>query len=105
MFQWLLSLLGICFGLGFGTLLGLSVGPYIFPAMLKPRDLSYLDEAADKDDEQAAPEAGTAVSSSMRPLLEFAEPWTTSPDYQRVRCPHPCIAWACRQPCMLVCMH
>ena len=113
MFQWLWNLFGIGFGLIFGCMMGLSVGPYVFPDLFKPKEFSFLDESADADDDiqvrssrpfflstlsegcimhdefslSQAPAAGTPVSASMRSLLEYAEPWTTSPDYQRVRRP------------------
>ena len=51
MFQWLFNLFGIFFGLGLGCLVGISVGPYIFPALTKPKDYRFLDEAADHDDD------------------------------------------------------
>ena len=109
MFQWLWNLFGIGFGIVFGCILGLSVGPFVFPDLLKPKEFNFLDESADADDDiqvrppsrtcphcqnsmtffpcdfpTQAPDAGTPVCSSMRSLLEYAEPWTTSPDYQRV---------------------
>jgi hypothetical protein len=61
------------------------VGPQVFPALHTPKDLrSFLDEAADHDEGIEAPAPGTAVGADMRRLLEFTEPWTTCPDYQRV---------------------
>lgn len=61
------------------------VGPQIFPRILKPKDLSFLDESADGKDDVEVPEPGTKIGSDMRRLLDYTEPWTTNPDYQRVR--------------------
>lgn len=73
------------FGLGLGTIAGLSVGPYIFERLLVPKHYSKtLGEHADKDRLVDVPEAGAPVTAEMRSLLEFTEPWTTSPDYERV---------------------
>jgi hypothetical protein len=57
----------------------------VFSRMHKPKDYSMLGEEADHDDAVDAPEPGTAVTAEMRRMLDFTEPWTTCPDYQRVR--------------------
>ncbi|GAX84222.1 hypothetical protein CEUSTIGMA_g11645.t1 [Chlamydomonas eustigma] len=82
---------GIIFGLGLGALLGISVGPFVFPEITKPKDYRFLDEEADKDDEFEVPQPGTPISNEMRAMLQFAEPWTTSPDYQRMYMINRCI--------------
>jgi hypothetical protein len=61
------------------------VGPYIFERLLVPKQYSAIvGEKADHDAMVDAPEAGLAVSNEMRALLPFTEPWTVSPDYERV---------------------
>lgn len=60
------------------------VGPQVFPRVFKAKDFSLLDEVADADEDVATPE-NVAVGMEMRHLLQFAEPWTTEPDVQRVR--------------------
>ncbi|KAG1680815.1 hypothetical protein FOA52_008148 [Chlamydomonas sp. UWO 241] len=82
--------LGVAFGLGLGAVAGLSIGPQIFPRLFPPKDYSKLDEAADQDEDVDVPQ-GQAVTAEMRKLLEFAEPWTTEPDYQRVNMINRCI--------------
>jgi hypothetical protein len=61
----------------------LQVGPQVFPRLFPAKDFAALDEAADEDEDVEMPQ-GQAVTAEMRKLLEFAEPWTTEPDYQRV---------------------
>eukprot|EP00798_Chlamydomonas_sp_ICE-L_P009537 gene9537-12178_t len=72
------------FGLGLGTLIGLSAGPFAFKKYSVPKDYSFLDEAADKDDSIMAPPLGSEVGEEIRDLLKYTEPWATWPDYQRV---------------------
>uniref|UniRef100_A0A7S0S0C1 C2 domain-containing protein n=1 Tax=Chlamydomonas leiostraca TaxID=1034604 RepID=A0A7S0S0C1_9CHLO len=73
------------FGLGLGAVAGLSVGPYVFAPLTKPKSFKpVLDEEADNNDEVLPPEHGTPVTAEMRSLLEFTEPWTFWPDYERV---------------------
>eukprot|EP00955_Chlamydomonas_euryale_P098058 365122-Chlamydomonas_euryale.AAC.57 len=62
----------------------LQVGPQIFGRVYKPKDYYVLDETADLDEDVQTQE-NAPVTPEMRRLLEFAEPWTTEPDFQRVR--------------------
>uniref|UniRef100_A0A7R9V5U8 C2 domain-containing protein n=1 Tax=Chlamydomonas euryale TaxID=1486919 RepID=A0A7R9V5U8_9CHLO len=83
-------MLGVAFGLGLGTVAGLSVGPQIFGRVYKPKDYYVLDETADLDEDVQTQE-NAPVTPEMRRLLEFAEPWTTEPDFQRVSMINRCI--------------
>lgn len=74
------------FGLGLGTIAGISIGPQIFSRVLAtPKNYAkQLSEAADEDWLSEPPEMGAAVTSEMRDLLQYTEPWTINPDYERV---------------------
>lgn len=62
------------------------MGPYIFGPLTKPKSYkAILSEEADDKEAVLAPEHGTPVTAEMRSLLEFTEPWTMWPDYERVR--------------------
>mmetsp|Transcript_16823 Transcript_16823/g.36400 ORF Transcript_16823/g.36400 Transcript_16823/m.36400 type:complete len:591 (+) Transcript_16823:224-1996(+) len=76
---------GIAFGLGLGTLAGVSVGPYIFPRVTKPKDYSLdLGAKADANEDNEQERHQGAIGAEMRNLLQYTEPWTFWPDYQRV---------------------
>lgn len=63
----------------------------------RPRDLKFVTEAADRDDNVRTPAAAN-VSDAMRALLPLTPEWTSWPDYDRVRtcgCVCCCRCWAC----------
>jgi hypothetical protein len=45
---------------------------------------NVLDMKADEEEDVRVPDHGDPVSEEMRSLLEFTEPWTIEPDYDRV---------------------
>ena len=75
----------------------LQVGPYLFSAK-KARDWSLLDKRSDDVEDGKAtsdaamkardtPDEGSShpdFTKKMRTVLEFTEPWTFWPDYNRV---------------------
>ncbi|KAJ9520981.1 hypothetical protein QJQ45_022699 [Haematococcus lacustris] len=75
------------FGLGLGSLAGLTVGHYLVagqPWLQPSQYAAVLDEAADIDEQQVAPEAGQPVTPEYASLLPFTDSYTLSADYERV---------------------
>ncbi|MEW5313511.1 MAG: hypothetical protein WDW38_005074 [Sanguina aurantia] len=73
----------MAYGLGFGTLVGLAVGPYLFGSK-QPRNLEYLSTRADSQDDIPPPASNSVIPEDQASLLAYTEAWTVSPDYQKV---------------------
>ncbi|GIL46177.1 hypothetical protein Vafri_3227 [Volvox africanus] len=79
-----LPFIGASIATGFGTLAGLSLGPYIYSNLIKPTSYRLLREEIDHDQKVPAPDPGLLVKTMYREALPLLEPWVTDPDYDRV---------------------
>ncbi|KAG2484002.1 hypothetical protein HYH03_017169 [Edaphochlamys debaryana] len=78
-----LPFIGAGIASGIGIAAGLSLGPYIWPALTKPASYRLLHEEVDHDQKVPAPDHGLLVKTEYRDVLPLLEPWVTDPDYER----------------------